>query len=247
MPNKQISIFSNVVLPILTAATTLLLFFLFKPEDASALFYTNLCYTLLLEGIYFGYLAVSRTNYSSVSTVFKIVLGVWAVYYVILGTAWMLIFSLLLGLFLSFKVYIAIHIALLLLWIIVASLVAQTDSNHKENTERITQQGKTIQFYGEKMKLILSRYNRECSKKGAKTSVKLEILQTTMMHLPPNIFRNETACTQLNSILERCEAIVDEIEKTEEKESIKTIEEKMNRFATNATDELNMLRNLSRG
>lgn len=247
MPNKQISVFSNVVLPILVAGTTILLFMLFKPEDASVLFYTNLGYTLFIEAIYFGYLAVSRTKSGSLSTVFKVVLGVWAVNYVILGATWMLVFSLILGGILSFKMYLAIHVVLLLLWIIVASLVAQTDNNHKEYTDKIAQQGRTIQFYGEKFKLIIARYNQECSKRGLKASVKLEILQTTMLHMPPSIFRDETTCTQLNFILDSCELIVDELEKSEGEESVKSIDERMNRFAINATDELRMLKNMSRG
>lgn len=52
MANSRISFVSNILIPILTGIITLVLFLLFRPENAGALFYTNMIYTLLLEGFY---------------------------------------------------------------------------------------------------------------------------------------------------------------------------------------------------
>lgn len=55
MANSRISFVSNILIPILTGIITLVLFLLFRPENAGALFYTNMIYTLLLEGFLFGF------------------------------------------------------------------------------------------------------------------------------------------------------------------------------------------------
>ena len=58
MANSRISFVSNILIPILTGIITLVLFLLFRPENAGALFYTNMIYTLLLEGFLFGFLSL---------------------------------------------------------------------------------------------------------------------------------------------------------------------------------------------
>ncbi|MBP5346225.1 MAG: hypothetical protein J6X31_02285 [Bacteroidales bacterium] len=42
--------------PVSTGVVTIVCFFLFQPEETTALFWINLVYTLLLEALFFGWL-----------------------------------------------------------------------------------------------------------------------------------------------------------------------------------------------
>ena len=96
MSQKTINIFSEIVLPALTAILTIVLFFMFKPEETTGLFWLNLIYTVLLEAIFFGYIISLNHKSDTVSTPFKAVFGIYALYYIIIGLVWMLLYSLLL-------------------------------------------------------------------------------------------------------------------------------------------------------
>ena len=109
MANSRISFVSNILIPILTGIITLVLFLLFRPENAGALFYTNMIYTLLLEGFLFGFLSLLQKESKNISGAFYSIISVGAIYYIIFGSGWMIAYSLLLTAILSYKVYIAVH------------------------------------------------------------------------------------------------------------------------------------------
>ena len=118
MANSRISFVSNILIPILTGIITLVLFLLFRPENAGALFYTNMIYTLLLEGFLFGFLSLLQKESKNISGAFYSIISVGAIYYIIFGSGWMIAYSLLLTAILSYKVYIAVHSIIFLLFII---------------------------------------------------------------------------------------------------------------------------------
>ena len=74
----------------------------------------------------------------------------------------------------------------------------------------------------------------------------LGTLITKINHLTPSIFRNDMAVKQLSNMLENCEKIVAEMEEVPDSD-LNMIDRKMKRFASNAIDEITLLRNLSRG
>ena len=117
MANSRISFVSNILIPILTGIITLVLFLLFRPENAGALFYTNMIYTLLLEGFLFGFLSLLQKESKNISGAFYSIISVGAIYYIIFGSGWMIAYSLLLTAILSYKVYIAVHSIIFLLFI----------------------------------------------------------------------------------------------------------------------------------
>ena len=129
MANSRISFVSNILIPILTGIITLVLFLLFRPENAGALFYTNMIYTLLLEGFLFGFLSLLQKESKNISGAFYSIISVGAIYYIIFGSGWMIAYSLLLTAILSYKVYIAVHSIIFLLFIIVGSIVTRTDNS----------------------------------------------------------------------------------------------------------------------
>ena len=101
MANSRISFVSNILIPILTGIITLVLFLLFRPENAGALFYTNMIYTLLLEGFLFGFLSLLQKESKNISGAFYSIISVGAIYYIIFGSGWMIAYSLLLTAILS--------------------------------------------------------------------------------------------------------------------------------------------------
>ncbi|WP_294630026.1 hypothetical protein [uncultured Bacteroides sp.] len=249
MTKNNISFISNIIVPLLTGIVTMVLFLLFQPEDAGALFYTNLTYTLLLEGIFFGYLNCVRRRERNVSGAFYSIMGIGAVYYMIGGTSWMAGYSLLMSGFLSYNVYIAVHIIMLLLFVILSSLITQTDNNYQEQTEKQMCEIKNIRFYTEKMKLLASTYLREGNSKGCDLSQSdgykaLGTLIIKISHLTPAVFRNNMAVGQLNGIVERCENILTEMQHPDA--DCHTIDRQLKQFSANAEGEINLLRNLSR-
>ena len=155
MSNKTINIISEIVLPAVTAVLTIVLFFMFRPEDSTGLFWLNLVYTVLLEGIFFGYIISLNRKSEIVSVPFKAVFGIYALYYIVAGLAWMLLYSLLLArLGVSIKVDIAVLIILTLLWIILALVTAQADSGYHTGMQEFEDSKKLLNFKIEKMKLL---------------------------------------------------------------------------------------------
>ena len=110
---------------------------------------------------------------------------------------------------------------------------------------------RSIRFYTEKMNQLASKYLQQGIDKDTDLSQwdgykVLGTLITKINHLTPSIFRNDMAVKQLSNMLENCEKIVAEMEEVPDSD-LNMIDCKMKRFASNAIDEITLLRNLSRG
>ena len=110
---------------------------------------------------------------------------------------------------------------------------------------------RSIRFYTEKMNQLASKYLQQGIDKDTDLSQwdgykVLGTLITKINHLTPSIFRNDMAVKQLSNMLENCEKIVAEMEEVPDSD-LNIIDRKMKRFASNAIDEITLLRNLSRG
>ncbi|MDR1859756.1 MAG: hypothetical protein LBR06_02390 [Bacteroidales bacterium] len=271
--NKKINLISNVVLPIVAIAVTVALFFLFKPKETTELFYINLVFTVILEGVFFGFLNVLHLKKDGVSTPFVTVFGMYSIFYIILGAVWMLGYSLLISgvipedmipyrwlrmiyaFFQSYpvplKIYVAVIAVLTLLWIGISLLTAQIDSNFKQTTDKLKADGQTLNYYTQKIALLASRYEKLCAEKGIKYATDsnnktvLERLKGKISFLTPNILTSETAVSQLNMLFSKCEDIIEETEMATE-EKFSEVSRKMQRFVDNAIAELDMLKNLTR-
>jgi len=252
MLNKKINKIANIVLPIVVTVITITLFWMFKPEKTTSLFYINLFYIVFLGAIFFGYLNILHLKTKELSTPFYAIFGVYAMYYIIIGFGWVLLYSLLVSHFAPMKVYITGLLILTLLWLIVSVLTAQTDSNHKQTVKKLKEQGESLNFYTQKITLLTSRYAKLCNEKNLKyetDSNNLTVLDRLMgkiSFLTPNIFSNETAAVQLSSMLNKCEDIIDETELVSE-EKLTEMQKKMQRFVDNAIAEIDMLKNLTKG
>jgi hypothetical protein len=249
--NKIINTFANVILPALVIAMTATLFIMFRPENCTALFYLNLGYTILLEVIFFGYINLLYRKMTAVSTPFLAVFGIYSLYYVIAGAGWMLLYSLALSYVFSIKIYIAALIVLTLLWIIISVLTAQVDSNYKETTDKLNDRRYTLEYYAQKMTQLASRYEKLCAEKGIRYATEsnnrtvLDRLKTKIGFLTPNVLDGETARSQLNEILDKCEEIIEETALAPD-DTLVEWERKMQRFVNKSMDELDMLKNMNR-
>ena len=74
MENRKLTIFTTLIMPLIVVLTTIILFLLIANDELSELFYTNLCFTLFMEIIFFGWLNVYVAE-SSFSTSFYSILG----------------------------------------------------------------------------------------------------------------------------------------------------------------------------
>lgn len=252
MSNKNINIIAGIILPIVVVAATAVLFFMFLPAEPTALFYLNLGYTVFLEVILFAYINVLYQKVKDFSTPFMAVFGIFSLYYVVVGFGWMLIFSLVLSHFISLKIYIAGLMLITLLWIILSLITGQADSNYRQNTEKLKDQGNSLSFYTQKITLLANRYDRLCIEKGLKyitdsnNRTALDRLMGKIGSLTPNVFRNETATAQIIALMNKCEDIIDDTESAAE-EHLQEMQKKMQRFVDSAVAELDMLKNLTRG
>ena len=250
--SKKINNIANIILPIVVVSITIALFFMFKPKETTALFYINLVYTILLEVVFFGYLNLLYAKVKEFSTPLLAVFGVYAIYYVLLGFAWMLIYSLLLSYFTPLKIYIAVLMVLTLLWIIISVLTAQTDNNYKETVEKLKNDGHTLNFYTQKIMLLANRYEKLCEEKGLKYETDsnnrtvLDRLKGKINFLTPNVLNSDTAISQLTSLFNKCEDIIEETESTTD-DKLAEVQKKMQRFVDNAVAEIDMLKNLTKG
>jgi len=252
MSNTKINNIANIILPIMVIVITITLFFMFKPQETTSLFYINLFYIVFLDAIFFGYLNVLHAKTKELSAPYFAVFGIYCLYYIIIGLGWLLLYSLLLSHFAPLKVYITGLMILTLLWIIISVLTAQTDSNYKQTIEKLKEQGQSLNFYTQKITLLASRYANLCDEKGFKYETDsnnrtvLDRLMGKISFLTPNIFSNETAAVQISSMLSKCEDIIDETESVTEEKS-EEIQKKMQRFVDNAVAEIDMLKNLTKG
>jgi hypothetical protein len=249
--NKIINIAANIVLPIVVIAMTATLFFMFRPENCTALFYLNLFYTIFLESLFLGYINLLYRKITSVSTPFLAVFGIYSLYYIVAGTIWMLLYSLALSHFFSLKIYIAALMALTLLWIILSLLTAQADSNFKEKTDKLNEQRYTLEYFAQKTALLASRYEKLCAERGVRYATEsnnrtvLDRLKAKIGFLTPNVLNSETACSQLNAMLDRCDEIIEETALAPD-DALPEWETKMLRFVNKSIDEIEMLKNITR-
>ncbi len=162
MATKNINRLAQIVLPTITALVTLVLFLLFKPEETTALFWFNLCYTLLLEAVFFGWLAFLRCDVQGVSPWLSVTIGTYGLFYLLAGIVVMVAYAVLtagVGLDIDFKWYIAVLLVITLLWCIPAIFMAETDSNHEARQQKLEANTQTVRNAVSEIEALARRHN----------------------------------------------------------------------------------------
>lgn len=217
--SKIVSILSGVVLPIVTAIATIVLFFIFKPEEPTwHLFIFNMLYTVFLEMILFGWLGfLYHGNNGETTNVFKIVSGVTALYYVIVGVIIMLVYNFGLRYIpLPIRYYYATILIITLLWIILGFILLRIDVQDKKKDQIKTTQTKEIGNIISRMKVIASRFSSLQAIHGAKGENAIDLLFAEFKGLTPKDAENKVSLNKLNSIIEELDNLLDEAEATPE-------------------------------
>jgi hypothetical protein len=249
--NKTIKHRAGAILPATTAVLTAILFFIFRPDNHTAIFYLNLGYTILLEAIFFAYINLLYRRTTTVSTPFIALFGIYSLYYILLGTSVMLLYSQTLSHLVAPKIYIATLIALTLLWIIVSLLTAQVDSHFNETVEQLNNRRATLEYYAQKITMLASRYEKLSQEKGIRYATEsnnrtvLDKLVMKIGFLSPNVLDNATVHSQLNAIIDKCEEIIEETALSSDEAQIEW-EKKMRRFVNKTIEELDMIKNTYR-
>ena len=241
MPSKPLSIAANAILPPVTMLCTAGLFFLFMPENAGKLFYTNLVFTLFLETIFFYYLYLLRKGPEALSFPMLAAIGVSAIYYIACCGIWILAYSLFLFPFLSFKAYMALHIIMILLWVIGGTIVAQFDNAYKERAGLAQEKAQELNLLRQRMKLIVGRYQhamRTAAIVPPDGGSQLEILCNKIGGIPPHGFRNEANRAQLETLIDQCGQLLETLEKAETTDEIRKCDESLRLFARKAAAEI---------
>ena len=128
---------------LLTIVVTILGFFVFAPEEMGALFYVNLVYAVVLEGLFFGWFHMGKLKSDAAQTpYFKVFVGMHTLGYIIVSLLWMLVYSLWLSETVSLKVYVLVIAVLSLIWIVLASIIGRQDTAY--HAQQIELEGTTI-------------------------------------------------------------------------------------------------------
>lgn len=252
MANKGLYRFSTIILPLLTAVATVILFFVFAPQEGvNTLFYTNLCFSVLLELVFFGWIGFLRIDKKATSAPFSAALGIIALFYVIIGLIWMFVYTFLLTDLCSIKVYISVIVIITLLWIIVATLLAHSDVDHKEFTNDLNIKKVSINGCIEKMKQLNLNYQNVCEAKKIKfaeignDTTPMDKLLRCFKSLTPNIFSNEFAMSQIVQICEKCNALIEKTEISDETDKDFLMKE-MNSLVNDSVSQIQFLKNTTK-
>lgn len=249
--SRRINFFADYVLPLVTVMVTVVLFLLFCPEEETALFYVNMVYTVALEAIFFAWLNFGRKGSEDTSVVFRIVSGILSGIYVFAGFVWMLLYGLFLSDILSLKFYVAVIIVLTLVWVVVGTLIAQTDSNYKEEVDSARHATLTVASLSARVNQLCLRCEQAYVAKGRiyknenhfKSPV--EKLKRKVSCLTPNVFRNVNALSRLQTLLDECEDCINEFASAESGE-VEAMEKKLDRMIDNAVSEIDFIKQSTR-
>lgn len=241
---KDLSRTINIAVPAVLIVATIALLLVFMPEEPGALFWFNFCFIILLEGLFSWYFVGAKQESENISTPMTAMLGTSMLAYIGVCVAVMLIYSLALRELLDIRFYIAALIIITVIWFVPVLLTLRHDNAEKADADITKGRRDNLHFFTEKAKMLAQRYNKACAAQGIKAEQSpVDVIVGKVVGLTPNVFRNEMACMQLQSTLDKCEAIVAKMESGENAEQAA---QEMQTFASNAVNEIMMLKNLAR-
>lgn len=253
MVNKGVGLNTKFVMPLIVIIATLVITLVLKPEEPTTLFWVNLGFGLLWEFVFFGWLALSRSDSSSFSSVFKAVSGGMSLYYVVISFFVMLVYSIGLSDVIHIKWYICILVVLTVLWYVLGSLVIHYDNSFSTGQQELNDAKAVTTLNTAKLSMLANRCSQIYDDHGEKYETEANIKNPVERLLPkfksitPNVLRNSMTVTQLNLIINNCEELLDKLESAEDKEAFKAAEEKLERFIKTSISDVDFLKSTARG
>ena len=144
---------------LMTVVVTVLGFLVFAPEEPTKLFYVNLIYLVVLEGLFFGWFHMGKLKSDAAQTpFFKVFVGVHTMYYLIVSLVWMLIYTLFLADKLDLKYYLLVIAVLSLIWIVLASIVGGQDAQYHEQQTQLEDTTMDIRAFRDELKALAEEH-----------------------------------------------------------------------------------------
>lgn len=250
--SKRINLLADWVMPGAFLLVTIILFFVFQPQETTALFYVNMVYTLLLEVLFFGWLRFGRKGSSDTSMIFRLVSGTLSGVYVVVGFVIMLIYGLLLASVVALKFYIVTLVVLTLLFVVATVLIAQADSDNKEDEEKATADRLTVVSLTARVNQLVDRCRQVYGDKGMTyknenhLSTPIELLKPKISTLTPNVFRAAGNDSKFRNLLRECEEGIDAFAEAEGEEASAKAEKRLIRIVEDALREIDFIKQTTR-
>lgn len=144
---------------LLTIVVTLLGFLVFAPEEPGKLFYINMVYLVLLEGLFFGWFHMGKLKSDAAQTpYFKVFVGMHTMGYLIVSLVWMLIYSVFLSEKVDIKVYLLVIGILSLLWIVLASIIGSQDTHYHAQQTQLEDTTMDIRAFCDELKALAKEH-----------------------------------------------------------------------------------------
>ena len=144
---------------LLTVVVTLLGFLVFAPEEPGKLFYINMVYLVLLEGLFFGWFHMGKLKSDAAQTpYFKVFVGMHTMGYLVASLLWMLIYSVFLSEKVDIKVYLLVIGILSLLWIVLASIIGSQDTHYHAQQTQLEDTTMDIRAFCDELKALAKEH-----------------------------------------------------------------------------------------
>ena len=144
---------------LLTIVVTLLGFLVFAPEEPGKLFYINMVYLVLLEGLFFGWFHMGKLKSDAAQTpYFKVFVGMHTMGYLIVSLVWMLIYSFFLSEKVDIKVYLLVIGILSLIWIVLASIIGSQDTHYHAQQTQLEDTTMDIRAFRDELKALAKEH-----------------------------------------------------------------------------------------
>lgn len=252
MANKGIGLNTSLVMPIVIIIATIVICLLLKSEEPTTLYWVNFGFGIFWELIFFGWMALSRSDTSAVSSVFKAVSGGMSLYYISISFIVMLIYTLGLTEHIELKWYICIQFALTLIWYVLGSLAAHYDNSFSAKQEKLNELRFVVTLNASKVSQLATRCSQIYAahnmayKTEANIKNPIERLSQKIKFLTPNVLQNATVATQLNLMIDTCDELLDKLDGAENDDSFKRAEEKLDSFVKTSIADIDFLKSTAR-
>lgn len=252
MSNKGIGMNTKLVMPIVVIIATIVICLILKPEEPTTLYWINLGFGIFWEFIFFGWMSLSRSDTSVVSSVFKAVSGGMSLYYVFISFIIMLVYTIGLAEQIHIKWYLSVLAVLTIIWYVLGSLVAHYDNVISDKQDSLNESSAIVALNSSKMSQLAVRcnqiYKNHETKYVTEANIKnpVERLSQKFQFITPNVLRNSMAVSQLNMMINTCDELLDNLEDSVDKDTFKKAEEKLERFVKTSIADIDFLKKTTR-
>lgn len=144
---------------LLTIVVTVLGFLVFAPEEPGKLFYVNLVYLIVLEGLFLGWFHMGKLKGDADQTpYFKVFVGIHTMYYLLVSIVWMVIYTAFLSEKVDLKIYLLVIAIISLIWIVLASIIGRQDTHYHAQQTQLEDSTMDIRAFRDELKVLAQEH-----------------------------------------------------------------------------------------